>query len=168
MVKNITQIPMTGSIEQVWNALTVPSQIRQWQFGSDVLTSWEVGSSIRFINALEDRIIEQSGRVLEFTPQSTIRYSLSNQEANEETPSESFEIGFHLSKKSDGVMLEFVQIDKRNNAKSAIGNYLFHPIFRALKKFVEDQSSLQASSTVVLEEVKRSNSRFSFKKPNKI
>jgi len=61
---------------KVWLALTVPDLVKQWQYGSDLLTTWEVGTPIIFRNEWNGRVFEQKGNVLEFSPESRLKYSL--------------------------------------------------------------------------------------------
>jgi uncharacterized protein YndB with AHSA1/START domain len=61
---------------KVWLALTVPALVKQWQYGSDLLTTWEPGTPIIFRNEWNGQIFEQKGTVLEFVPASRLRYSL--------------------------------------------------------------------------------------------
>jgi len=61
---------------KVWRALTSPGLVKQWQYGSDLLTTWEVGTSIVFRNEWNGRVFEQKGTVLEFSPESRLKYSL--------------------------------------------------------------------------------------------
>ena len=61
---------------KVWLALTVPDLVKQWQYGSDLLTTWEVGTPIIFRNEWNGQVFEQKGTVLEFLPESRLKYSL--------------------------------------------------------------------------------------------
>ena len=61
---------------KVWRALTVPELVKQWQYGSDLLTTWEPGTSIVFRNEWNGQVFEQKGTVLEFKPGSRVKYSL--------------------------------------------------------------------------------------------
>jgi uncharacterized protein YndB with AHSA1/START domain len=61
---------------KVWLALTNPALVKQWQYSSDLLTTWEVGTSIVFRNEWNGQGFEQKGTVLEFTPTSRLKYSL--------------------------------------------------------------------------------------------
>jgi uncharacterized protein YndB with AHSA1/START domain len=61
---------------KVWLALTSPGLVKQWQYGSDLLTTWEVGTSIVFRNEWNGQVFEQKGRVLEFSQEARLRYSL--------------------------------------------------------------------------------------------
>lgn len=62
--------------KKVWLALTSPELVKQWQYGSELLTTWEVGTSIVFRNEWNGRVFEQKGTVLEYSPVSRLRYSL--------------------------------------------------------------------------------------------
>lgn len=62
--------------KKIWRALTDPALVKQWQYSSDLLTSWEVGTSIVFLNEWGGQVFEQRGTVLEFSPVSRIKYSL--------------------------------------------------------------------------------------------
>ncbi len=61
---------------KVWRALTVPGLVKQWQYGSDLLTTWEPGTPIVFRNEWSGQVFEQKGTVLEFMPEARLKYSL--------------------------------------------------------------------------------------------
>ena len=62
--------------KKVWLALTMPDLVKQWQYGSDLLTTWEIGTPIIFRNEWNGQVFEQKGSVLEFVPESRLKYSL--------------------------------------------------------------------------------------------
>jgi uncharacterized protein YndB with AHSA1/START domain len=69
-------VKLHAPAKKVWSALTSPGLVKQWQYGSDLLTTWEVGTSIIFRNEWNGQVFEQKGTVLEFSPESRLRYSL--------------------------------------------------------------------------------------------
>ena len=69
-------VKIIAPTKKVWLALTVPDLVKQWQYGSDLLTTWEVGASIVFRNEWNGQVFEQKGTVLEFSPESRLKYSL--------------------------------------------------------------------------------------------
>jgi len=69
-------VKILAPAKKVWLALTRPDLVKQWQYGSDLLTTWEVGTSIVFRNEWDGRVFEQKGTVLEFSPESRLKYSL--------------------------------------------------------------------------------------------
>ena len=76
MVKNISSITINSSVQRVWEALTKPEIVKKWQYGSELITNWKIGSEIRFKSEWNGSIFEQWGKVLEFIPNQLIRYSL--------------------------------------------------------------------------------------------
>jgi uncharacterized protein YndB with AHSA1/START domain len=69
-------VKILAPAKKVWLALTSPGLVKQWQYGSDLLTTWEVGASIVFRNEWDGRVFEQKGTVLEFSPELRLKYSL--------------------------------------------------------------------------------------------
>ena len=69
-------VKIIAPTRKVWLALTVPDLVKQWQYGSDLLTTWEVGTPIVFRNEWNGQVFEQKGSVLEFLPESRVKYSL--------------------------------------------------------------------------------------------
>ena len=69
-------VKINAPAKKVWLALTNPGLVKQWQYGSDLQTTWEVGTSIVFRNDWNGQVFEQKGAVLEFTPESRLKYSL--------------------------------------------------------------------------------------------
>jgi uncharacterized protein YndB with AHSA1/START domain len=69
-------VRIAAPARKVWLALTMPDLVKQWQYGSDLLTTWEVGAPITFRNEWNGQLFEQKGNVLEFLPESRLKYSL--------------------------------------------------------------------------------------------
>jgi uncharacterized protein YndB with AHSA1/START domain len=69
-------VKIVAPARKVWLALTVPDLVKQWQYGSDLVTTWKVGTPIVFRNEWNGQIFEQKGTVLEFSPESRLKYSL--------------------------------------------------------------------------------------------
>ena len=69
-------VKILAPAKKVWLALTSPGLVKQWQYGSDLQTTWEVGTSIVFRNEWNGQVFEQKGTVLEFSPESRLKYSL--------------------------------------------------------------------------------------------
>jgi uncharacterized protein YndB with AHSA1/START domain len=54
--------------EDVWDALTVPSEIKRWFFGVDTETDWKVGGPLVHRGQYQGRPYEDKGTVLEVDP----------------------------------------------------------------------------------------------------
>ena len=69
-------VKILAPASKVWRALTEPELVKQWQYGADLLTTWEPGTPIVFRNEWDGHVFEQKGTVLEFVPGSRLKYSL--------------------------------------------------------------------------------------------
>ncbi|WP_218917276.1 SRPBCC family protein [Niabella ginsenosidivorans] len=76
MAINISGITIHATPEKVWNAVTKPELVKQWQYGSDLKTDWQPGSPIRFSTEWQGALFEQWGTVLEIQPCHLLKYSL--------------------------------------------------------------------------------------------
>ena len=56
---------ISASPDQVWDALTDPSAIEKFMFGSKVSTDWQVGSAITWAGEMEGRSYEDKGEILQ-------------------------------------------------------------------------------------------------------
>ena len=68
MPTNISHLMIKAPIQKVWDALTKPELVKQWQYGSELTTDWKVGGNIKFSTQWEGRIFEQWGKILEVNP----------------------------------------------------------------------------------------------------
>ena len=60
------QTDINAPASRVWEALTDPDQIKEYMFGSQVKTSWEVGSPITWEGEYEGRPYQDKGEVLTY------------------------------------------------------------------------------------------------------
>ena len=54
--------------ERVWKALTDPTMIRQYLFGTEAISDWKIGSPIRYQGIYEGRSYEDKGVVIRSEP----------------------------------------------------------------------------------------------------
>ncbi len=109
-----SQILINAPATRVWEALTNPAMVKQWQYGSDVITDWKVGSPITFRTEWEGTVYEQWGTVLEATPQKLIKYSLfAPRPGLEDKPENYFTMTYLLGTQGSGTKLTITQEDPR-------------------------------------------------------
>jgi uncharacterized protein YndB with AHSA1/START domain len=64
-----TSITINAPKSKVWDALTKPELIKQYLFGTEVTTDWQVGSPIIYKGIWEGKAYEDKGKVLENEPE---------------------------------------------------------------------------------------------------
>jgi uncharacterized protein YndB with AHSA1/START domain len=138
MAKNISAITIQASKQRVWDVLTKPELVKQWQYGSDLQTSWQEGAEIRFRTAWEDKIFEQWGKVLEIKPTDFIKYILFAPRPGLEDKLENyFTMMYSLTDDNGKTKLEIIQEDNRPNAVQQAPQGEDNVILQALKKVAE-------------------------------
>lgn len=138
MIKNISSIKLNAPINKIWDVLTKPELVKQWQYGSDLATDWKVGSEIRFKTEWEGQIFEQWGKILEIVPQKLIRYSLFAPRPDlEDKPENYFVMNYILSKEKNYIRLDIIQEDNRQGAVQEAPQGEENPVLSALKTLIE-------------------------------
>ena len=138
MAKNISTIIINAPIEKVWDTITKAELVKLWQYGSDLLTTWEIESEIKFRTEWEDKVFEQWGKVLEVKPNQLVRYSLfAPRPGLEDKPENYFIMNYILTTEDSSTNLEIVQEDNRPNAKQEEPQGEENPVLQSLKKVAE-------------------------------
>jgi uncharacterized protein YndB with AHSA1/START domain len=138
MAKNISIIRLNTSKEKVWDTLTRPELVKRWQYGSDLITNWEVGSSIRFRTEWDGKVFEQWGQVLEVQPPELLKYSLFAPRPDLEDKTENYFIMTYLLTTENGkTKLEIIQEDNRPHAKQEDPQGEENSILQSLKNIAE-------------------------------
>jgi uncharacterized protein YndB with AHSA1/START domain len=64
-----------ASAAAVWDALVNPETIKQYMFGSTVVSDWKEGSPIVWKGEWKGKPYEDKGKILRFVPNRTLQYS---------------------------------------------------------------------------------------------
>jgi uncharacterized protein YndB with AHSA1/START domain len=138
MARNISTITINAPVQKVWDTITKPELVKLWQYGSDLITTWEVGSPIKFSTAWEGKIFEQWGTVLEMQPNELIKYSLfAPAPGREDIPENYFIMNYILTADNENTKLEIIQEDNRPNAVQEEPQGEENPVLQMLKQVAE-------------------------------
>lgn len=138
MATNISTIYLDAPIDKVWNTLTKPELVKQWQYGSDLITDWKIGNEIRFKNEWEGQVFEQWGTILEVVTNKKIKYSLFFPRPElEDKPENYFIMSYILSEENQKIKLEIIQEDNRPGAVQEKPQGEENPILQDLKALIE-------------------------------
>jgi hypothetical protein len=138
MATNISTVTINATKQKVWDTLTKPELVKQWQYGSDLLTNWTVGDKIEFVTEWEGNIFKQWGTVLTFIPTESLSYNLFAPRADlEDKPENYFVMKYILTSIDDKTKLEIIQEDNRPNAVQEEPQGDENPILQGLKKIAE-------------------------------
>ena len=136
-------VDILAPASKVWLALTVPDLVKQWQYGADLLTTWEPGTAIIFRNEWNGQTFEQKGTVIEFTPESRLKYSLFFPRPElQNIPEHSFFMTYELTERGGATRLLIRQEDPRPSSPDEASEGEEGPdVLSLLKALVEVEMS---------------------------
>lgn len=133
-----TSININAPREKVWEALTNPQLIKQYLFGTEVATDWQVGSPITYKGTWEGKAYEDKGVVLENEPGkllvSTFWSSLSGVP---DLPENYQTVRYELSSENGGTRLILTQDNNDSEESAQHSEQNWNMVLEGLKKLLE-------------------------------
>ena len=135
MAIHTTSVIIDAPAFKVFEALTQPELVKQWQFGKTVQCDWQIGNAIKFIAETEGKVLAQWGTILEIRPNELLKYDLFTPAPGIEEKPEHYNITSYILTNENGkTHIELIQEDNR---PFGFVPATLKPILVALKKVVE-------------------------------
>jgi uncharacterized protein YndB with AHSA1/START domain len=96
------EIEIDASRDKVWSALTDPEQIKEYMFGSEVVTDWQQGSPITWKGEYEGKPYEDKGEIVEIEPQRRVKMTHFSPLSGQEDRPENYHTLVYELAESDG------------------------------------------------------------------
>ena len=123
---------------EVWKALTTPELIKQYFFGTEVVSDWKVGSSLQFKGEWEGKEYLDKGAILEIIPQKLFRYNyISSFSGLEDIPENYANISYELSEENGETQLSILQDHVKDEEAKIHSEQNWMYILTELKKLLE-------------------------------
>ncbi len=95
---------------EVWRALTDPATIKEYMFGAEVTSDWQVGSPIVFKGEWEGKQFEDKGTILAFEPEKLLEYThFSPMSGKEDAPENYHNVSYKLEASGSGTRVMVLQ-----------------------------------------------------------
>ncbi len=131
------QTIIKAPVDKVWEALTNPEMVKQYFFGSNQETDWNVGSKISWTGEYEGTPYVDKGVVLEYLPNEKLSYSyLSSWIVLEDRPENYLLVTYKVKEIDGGTELTITQSNyDEEKAKHSSENWKI--VVDGLKKLIE-------------------------------
>lgn len=123
---------------KVWDALVKPEAIKQYMFGTTVVTDWREGSPIAWKGEWEGKPYEDKGVILQFKPGRSLQYShfsplsgLPDKQENYHT------VTIELSREGDQTRVSLAQDNNSTAQAREHSEKTWKIMLDALKKYLE-------------------------------
>lgn len=132
-------ITIDAPVARVWDALVDPDQIREYMFGTNVVSEWEVGSPILWKGEWEGTAYEDKGEILKLEPHKVIQYSHFSPLTGEEDVRENYHtVTIELSREGSETRVTLTQDNNTSEEDRQHAAKNWGTMLQGLKNFVED------------------------------
>ena len=123
---------------RVWKALVDPEQIKEYMFGSQVVTDWQPGSSIVWKGDYEGKKYEDKGEVLEVEPNRRLKVThFSPMSGQKDEPANYHTLTYDLEKRGDTTHVSLSQDNNVNKDEAKHSKENWGMMLTGLKRFIE-------------------------------
>ena len=123
---------------KVWDALTKPELIKQYMFGTDVISDWKVGSEILYRGEWQGKPFEDKGKILEMKKEKTlVSTHWSPLSGVPDSPENYHTVSYHLTEKDGKTEVTLTQDNNANEEEKAHSEQNWRQMLDGLKKLLE-------------------------------
>ena len=135
-----SSIVINAPVDLVWKALVDPDAIRQYMFGTQVVSNWKVGSPIIWKGEWQGKSYEDKGVILQFQPERTLQYShFSPLSGMPDQPENYHTVIVELSPEGNQTKVVLAQDHNASEDERAHSEKNWEGMLAALKKYVEGE-----------------------------
>jgi len=131
-------VTINARAEKVWEALTNPSLIKQYLFGTDATSDWKPGSPITYRGVWEGKAYEDKGTVIKAIPNKLLQTTYwSSMSGLPDQPQSYNTVTYQLSENAGQTTLSIRQDNNpsRESADHSAGNW--SKVLQAMKQLLE-------------------------------
>jgi len=131
-------IEINATPAAVWEGLTNPEIVKQYFFGTDLVTDWQVGHPVFFRGEWEGKSYEDKGEVLIFEPEKHIQINYwSNLSGTEDIPEDYAVIDYNLSRTDTGTLVSIDQTGSKDETSRDHSASSWQGVLAGLKQLLE-------------------------------
>ena len=123
---------------KVWQALVNPELIKQYLFNTEVISDWEVGSSIIYRGEWEGKAFEDKGKILKIEPEKVLMSThWSPLSGVPDIPENYHTVTYTLSDQGDSTEVTIIQDNNATEEEKAHSEKNWNLVLDGLKKLLE-------------------------------
>jgi len=122
----------------VWEALTDPEQIKEYMFGSEVVTDWTKGSPIVWKGEYEGKMYEDKGEIVEIEPAERLKVThFSPLSGQDDVPANYHTLLYELKEHGAATRVSLSQDNNPSKEAAEHSRANWEKMLAALKQVVE-------------------------------
>ncbi|MFZ0129330.1 MAG: SRPBCC family protein [Candidatus Dormiibacterota bacterium] len=135
------QVTIQAPVAAVWRALTEPELVKQYMYGTNMQTTWEVGSPITWKGEWQGTTYEDKGSVLAFVPMALLRTThWSPMGGSDDKPENYHTVTYELADHGDKTTVTLKQDNNASQEEAdAMAEKNWGPVLDGLKAVAEKE-----------------------------
>ncbi|HSX09903.1 MAG TPA: SRPBCC domain-containing protein [Candidatus Saccharimonadales bacterium] len=131
-------ITVNAQISKVWNALVNPDLIKQYMFGTTVISDWKEGSSIIWKGEWQGKPYEDKGNIVRIEPEKVLEVThYSPLSGVADIPENYHRVKYELERKEDTTKIILTQDNNANEEEKERSEKNWQMFLEGLKKLLE-------------------------------
>jgi uncharacterized protein YndB with AHSA1/START domain len=123
---------------KVWDAITKPDLIKQYLFGTDVISEWKVGSPIIYKGEWQGKSFEDKGKILKLEPEKLLMSThWSPLSGVPDSPENHHTVTYTLNGTGDSTEVTITQDNNANAEEKAHSEQNWRTVLEGMKKMLE-------------------------------
>ncbi|RCH56185.1 SRPBCC domain-containing protein [Mucilaginibacter hurinus] len=137
-----TTIDFNAPATEVWKGLTDPAIVKQYFFGTDLVTDWKEGSPIYWRGEWEGKMYEDKGVITSIEPLKHVTYTYwSSMSGTEDKPENYHNVSYNLEEANGITTLTITQDGVKDQAQKEHSEENWQGVMGGLKKLLEQHRS---------------------------
>ncbi|QTE29475.1 SRPBCC domain-containing protein [Pengzhenrongella sicca] len=133
------EVEIEATPERVWRTLVDPDCVRQYMFGSEVVTDWRAGSAILFRGQWEGKAYEDKGVILDLDEPTLLRYThYSPLSGAPDEPASYHTLTYALEPVGAGTRLTLTQDNNDTEAAAEHASGMWRQLLESVKALAEE------------------------------
>lgn len=129
---------INASSSKVWEAITKPELIKQYLFGTDVISDWTVGSPILYRGEWQGKPFEDRGKILEIEPEKRlVSTHWSPMSGVPDLPENYHTVTYRLLEKDGGTEVTILQDNNASEEEKAHSEQNWKAVLDGMKRLLE-------------------------------
>ncbi|HQS54104.1 MAG: hypothetical protein B7Y15_02960 [Bacteroidetes bacterium 24-39-8] len=142
----VNQIEIKAPASSVWDALTNPEMTKQYMFGCETISDWEIGSALLWQGEYEGKkMVFVKGHIVDLVPNQLLSYTVIDPNGSiPDIPENYLTVSYELVQKEGYTLFTVTQGDYNKVAEgakrfeeSSNGGEGWNPILKAIKALIE-------------------------------
>lgn len=137
-----SSITINVPVVRVWDALVNPSIIKQYMFGTEVVSDWKENSSIVWKGVWEGKSYEDKGMILKIVPERFLQYThFSPLSGAADLPENYHTLTYELSDQGEDTQVSLSQDNNASEEALKHSQQMWDSMLAGLKKFLESNTT---------------------------